>query len=360
MRVAYVINSLEAGGAQFPIPRIHAGLAERGVELTVYALSDRDGLSIPKLEAAGVPMVRSGLPKTSHVKAARWLKAELKRDRPDVIWTSLTQATLIGQRVGRSLGTPVVSWQHNAFLKNANRRLLHWQRRMSAFWVADSESVADFTHDTLGVPKDSILVLPLYVAPANAPQATAHAGGRFEWLSVGRLHRNKGYDVLIRALGQLESGPFACDDYRLRIAGDGAERTTLEALIAQHGLSDRVELLGHVDDIPALLATAHGYLQPSWNEGLGIAAHEAMAAGLPCLVSRTGQMALTVSPRCVVPPGDANAWARTLHHVMGDLAAFSATGARNRARVLDRFSAERFDTALDAIVSRMSSITKPS
>ena len=354
MRLAYVINSLEAGGAQYPIPRIVAGLRAHGIATTVYALSRRDDLAVPALEAAGVPMIRAPFAKAQHLAGYRWLAAELARQQPDAIWTSLTQATLLGQRVGKRHRIPVISWQHNAFLKPANRRLLRLQRRISQFWVADSESVAAFTQNELGVAESEIEILPLYVARSDAPQATPYVSGPFEWLSVGRLHPNKNYAALIEVFASIAKR----DDVRLRIAGQGSEHERLDALIAQLDLSDCVQLLGHVGDIPALLATAHGYIQPSHNEGLCIAAHEAMAASLPCLVSKTGQMALTVTPGHAFSAQDPSCMRRVLHHVMSDVPKFSATGATNRARVLERFSQARFDAAIAAIAARLRDVTQ--
>lgn len=356
MRLAYVINSLEAGGAQFPIPRIVAGLRERGVETTVYSLSTRDGLSIPKLEAVGVPYRRAPFAKTAHLKAARWLRAELRRDRPDALWTSLTQATLIGQRVGSELGLPVISWQHNAFLKRANRFLLRRQVGMSRFWIADSESVADFTHASLGVSADNIAVLPLFVANPDAPQAKPALEGPVRIVSVGRLHRNKNYDGLIEALSRTELE----HQWTLHIAGDGKQRENLDILRQDWDHIDDVILHGHVTDIPAFLASGDLYVQSSLNEGLCIAAHEAMAAGLPCVVTETGQMPLTL--------GDAG-WTAEATEQLGPLAiAIKAAfhdrttwrdrGATARQRVLERFDQARFDAALDAIVARLRDVVR--
>ncbi len=355
MQLAYVINSLEAGGAQYPIPRIVAELRKHGIDTTVYALSERDDLAVPALEAAGVRMVRAPLTKTQHVAGYRWLKAVLQRDTPDVIWTSLTQATLIGQRVGQRLKTPVISWQHNAFLKDANRKLLRFQRGLSRFWVADSEAVARFTKTTLDVAAEDIEILPLFVAPNDAPQASAYEGGTFEWLSVGRLHPNKGFGALIEAFAEIAQS----HDVHLRIIGEGRERAKLEDLITRHGLQERVTLLGHISDVPAQLASAHGYVQPSLNEGLGIAAHEAMAAGLPCLVSNTGQMALTVTPLHVFQARDRGGLQRAIENAMNDLDGFRATGAMNRERVLERFSADRFEASIATIAQRLRDVITP-
>src|SRR5690242_405925 len=114
MRVAYVINSLEGGGAAAPVPAIVAVMAAQGADVRVLALSRRDGRAIPAFDAAGLSWAVSPADKGDHVRAAAWLLGELRQFRPACIWTSLTQATAMGQAAGVLLGIPVASWQHNA------------------------------------------------------------------------------------------------------------------------------------------------------------------------------------------------------------------------------------------------------
>lgn len=348
IRLAYVINSLEAGGAQYPIPRIVEGLKAHGIETTVYALSKRDGRATKRLDEHNIKWERAPFPKTAHLKASYWLQSKFEKDRPDVIWTSLTQATLIGQRLGSRLNIPVVSWQHNAFLKPINRFLLKRQRKLSEFWIADSQSVQDFAVRNIKLSENDFRILPLYVAPTDQPQAEAPGGPPFRWLSVGRLHPNKNYAALINALSILSSR----SDWTLSIAGDGGERDTLERIIAERNLGSHITLHGHRDDIPEFLANGHGYIQPSRNEGLCISAHEAMTAGLPCLVTDTGQMPRTLAGSLsVVAVGDMDAIVSRMVQIMDNGALRNELSQLSRQRVLETFGPKRFDDALAAIAS---------
>lgn len=332
------------------MPRIVCGLRAFGIETTIYALSMRDGLATKRLDAAGVNWVCAPVAKSAHFKAARWLRDELTQNPPDVIWTSLTQATLLGQRVGKRLNIPVVSWQHNAFLKPINRWLLRRQRGLSQFWVADSQSVLDFAVTEIGLTRNDFHILPLFVANPDAPQMTPYKSGPFRWVSVGRLHSNKNYAALVSALSACKDRT----DWSLTLAGDGAERPALETLIKDLGLASHITLAGHVEDIPSFLASAHGYVQPSRNEGLCIAAHEAMAAGLPCVVTATGQMPRTLdgSP-AVVPMGDMAAATANMMLIMDDQDLMMRLGQLSRDRVLLNFGPSRFDTALADIADRV-------
>lgn len=353
IRLAYVINSFEAGGAQYPIPRIVSALRTHDIETTVYGLSMRNGLAVQCLDAAGVKWACAPFEKTAHIKAARWLKNEVQANPPDVIWTSLTQATLLGQRVGKRLNIPVISWQHNAYLKPVNRWLLCRQRKLSQFWVADSQSVLDFAVKEIGVRVSDFHILPLFVADLNAPQCQLAKSGKVRWVSVGRLHPNKNYAALIDALSAYKDR----FDWSLEIAGDGAERQMLEQHIAQLDLCSHIKLMGHVENIPQFLAAANAYVQPSRNEGLCIAAHEAMAAGLPCVVTETGQMPRTLSGSpAVIPIDDMAAAASQMMRVVDDPALAQHLAALSRQRVRLNFAPQRFDDAIADIAKGLKAL----
>lgn len=98
-------------------------------------------------------------------------------------------------------------------------------------------------------------------------------------IAVGRLARPKALDLLLRALSRTGREVVAL------IAGDGPERVALEVTARTLGLGDRARFLGRREDMPRLLAAADIYVAPTKREGLSLAALEAMAAGLPLVVS---------------------------------------------------------------------------
>lgn len=354
LRIAYVINSLEGGGAAQPVPAITGLLRDRGATVRVLALSMRNGKGRPALIAAGLDHRIGPGAKDQHRRAFRWLRAELHAFRPDLIWTSLTQATLMGQIAGRLMGVPVVSWQHNAFLKPANRRLLRMTRSWSRLWVADSSSVAALTRDRLGIAPDRVMTWPLFIADAaSSARPDRPPGAPYRIGSLGRLHPNKGYDVLIAALAT--AGAAIGPDVRIEIAGEGAERDALERMRGMAGI-ETIAFVGYRRDVPAFLQSCDAYVQPSRAEGFCIAAHEAMAAGLPCIVSDVGEMPHTVRAAgggLVVPPDDSSALAGALAELVGDRAAAAAMGAAGRDYVFARYGAAAFAAAGNAIYDRI-------
>ena len=352
IRIAYVINSVEGGGAALPVPAIADVLREGGAEIGILALTRRDGRAIAPMIAAGLDVrVRDG-GERDHGAAFRWLDREIAAMRPTHIWTSLTRATLLGQLVGLRRRLPVLSWQHAAYLKPANRRLLRMMQPLSKLWIGDSDIVTRLTAERLKVPADRLMQWPIFRADPDAPQAIPWRPGEPVRIgSLGRLHPVKGYDVLVEALALLPPDV----PYQMSIAGDGAERATLEARAAALGLRE-VRFTGYADDPRAMLARLHLYLQPSRSEGLCVAAHEAMQAGLPVVASAVGQLPYSIAEGrsgATVAPDDPQALAQALATMLAQPARLAAMGTAARADVLERFGPDRFRAAGLAVLDRL-------
>lgn len=356
-RIAYIINSLEGGGAALPVPDVIGTMIRSGAQVRLFALSRRDGRAAAALDAAGIDYHVSDAGKSEHLVAARWLRRELKAFAPTVIWTSLTQATIIGQVMGLLLRTPVVSWQHNAYLKPANRRLLALTRRLSRLWVADSRSVAALTSQQLDIDPADIMIWPLFHADPDAPAAMPQGQDSiFRIGSLGRLHPNKGYDILVEALARIAADmPEVAARFQILIGGEGAQRDRLTALSANLGVTN-LRLAGYQSDSRTFLSSLDGYVQPSRAEGLCIAAHEAMQAGLPVIVSDVGEMPHSVVPGdtgLVVPSKDVQSLADAIVELVSDPVRARLMGAAARQRILSEFSASRFEAAGQAVMARI-------
>lgn len=360
MRILYLINGLNGGGAAFPVPELIATAQRHGDTVKVVALMPQDRRAAERFDRAGLDWMLIGSGPTDLLPSFRKLLALLREDRPDFIWTSLSRACVYGQIAGRLLGIPVLSWQHNAFLKPGNRLLLRLTGRWAARWVADSEAVATFTEETLGVAPALIDIWPIFRARGDVPQAVVCAtAGRFRIGSLGRLHPNKRYEDLIDAAAWLrDQHPAAARRLEILIGGEGPEAAALAARIERLGL-DNVRLMGFIDQPAAFLASLHGYVQPSHHEGMCIAAHEAMQAALPVVATPVGELRRSVvdgQTGFVVPVGDPPALAKALLALADDRARAAQMGLASRKRVIERFGTAAFDRSGYAVLDKMATI----
>lgn len=99
-------------------------------------------------------------------------------------------------------------------------------------------------------------------------------------LSVGELNKNKNHQIVIRALAEMND-----INVHYAIAGRGTEKDNLLKLAQSLGVSEQVHLLGQRSDVAELYKISDIYVHPSLREGLPVALMEAMASGLPCIVS---------------------------------------------------------------------------
>lgn len=357
LRIAYVINSLEGGGAALPVPAIVRVLQDAGAEVRVFALLRRDGRALAPMLDAGLDVtIREGRD-ADHFAAARWLRREVRAWGATHLWTSLSRATILGLLVGPSLGLPVIAWQHNAFLKPWNRRLMRLLKSRAALWVADSRSVADLTVERLGVAPDKLVTWPIYFADPAMPEARPWSPGEPLRLgSLGRLHPAKGYDVLIAALARLRAEGFVPRvPFTIGIAGEGAQAERLRAAMREAGITE-LSLAGYTETPRAFLSGLHLYLQPSRAEGFCIAAHEALTAGLPVIGGRVGEMPHSIIPGetgWLVEPGDAASLADALREALADPSRLAAMGRAARADMLTRFSKASFTATGEDIIARI-------
>lgn len=158
-------------------------------------------------------------------------------------------------------------------------------------------------------------------------------------ICVAHLIRDKGVDVLLRALARL-------DDPRLHlsIVGDGPEHQALEALASELGVRERVMFHGLRDDVDRLLQTADIFVHPArWHEAFGLGVAEAMGTGCPVVASKTGAMSELVEDGVsglLVPPDDARALADALARLVADPRYRAELARRARQRVVERFRIE--------------------
>jgi glycosyltransferase involved in cell wall biosynthesis len=206
--------------------------------------------------------------------------------------------------------------------------------------VANTRDIADYVARA-GWPAARVHYLPNFAADAGAPPvpraALATPSDAPLAVALGRLHANKGFDVLIEAVAKVPR-------LYLWLAGEGEERAALERRVAALALGARVKFLGWRDDVPALLAAADMLVSSSRHEPLGNVVIEAWAASLPVVATASaGPRALIRDGESglIVPVGDADALARALERVAGDPVLRAALGAGGRAAFEAEFAEAR-------------------
>ncbi len=202
-----------------------------------------------------------------------------------------------------------------ASLADSERKALRYATRV----IATSRTTADLLTADFGVRPERLGVVTPGTDPA--PQAVGSADATPTILCVATVTARKGHTVLLDALASLRDLPW-----RLNCAGSlERDPQTVEKVrrrVREHGLQDRVHLLGDVDGtkLESLYHQADLFALASHFEGFGMVLTEATARGLPIVATAGGAVATTVAPEAsmLVPTGDSLALSEALRALLTD------------------------------------------
>jgi glycosyltransferase involved in cell wall biosynthesis len=250
-----------------------------------------------------------------------------------------------------ALGGPQLVATVHGFTSHDRRARLYEavERRMcrgTGHVVAVSEPLADQLRAS-GVREDRVSVvinpLPRVLPPATPP---SNSDRRLRLLSVGRISREKGLDVLLRALALVPHLNLS-----VRIIGDGPLLGELERQVRDLSLGGRVMLSGYVDDVAPALGACDLFVLPSRTEGTPLSLIEAMAAGRPVVASDVGGVsaALRHGAGILTRPGDASELACALTSAVGQREQLSKRAMDRSESVRQLFSAERWAQQMERV-----------
>jgi len=362
-----LVRSLELGGAERQLVLLATGLHERGYRVQVAVFYKRGPL-VEELDRAGVAIIDLG-------KRGRWdligfvwrLRQVLQRVRPDLVYSFLGGANIMAAAAGLVVRGVKIVWSIRAadmdlsqydWTHRAGSRVERWVSGLPDLIIANSVSGRDYAAQN-GFPVDRIAVVPNGIDTAHfRPDAKLRAAQRARWglrgqeIGVGvlaRLDPMKGQETFLRAAAiALRSKP----ELRFLCIGEGPDEGRLKALAAELQLGDRVLITGVADPVTALNALDVA-CSPSFTEGFSNAIAEAMACGIPCIVTNVGDSARIVGKLgIVVPRSHPSALANAILKIVEELP--SIQKKRVRARIVSTFSAAAMVEGTIAQLNRLS------
>ncbi len=261
----------------------------------------------------------------------------LKAEQADIVFNHLWKACFVGALAARGIATSTFNNLHGelatgtdpAKLKIALFRQLY---RWVSFLGAESIAVSHYNKRELvkyGVKATKVRVVyngvesDRFVCPIRE-----RVGRPFRVISTGRLHWQKGYDIL------LDAAKLLPNDIQISIAGTGDLNGHLQKRVKDERI-ENVSFLGFQSDVARLLTEADLFVLSSYWEGLSISIIEAMAMGLPVVATDVGGNRELIDDGrggYIVPSGNAEALAESILNIYESGMSTLQMGSYNRLK----------------------------
>ncbi len=353
IRVAHVIPDLAIGGAETALVRLLEGLDGARFASLVVTLRD-GGELVERARRAGVRVVSLGMrTRLPSPLTLRRLRAALVPFAPDVVQGWMYHGNLAAWTATRLVQPrPALAWNVRQSLagldheRGLTRLVIRANARLSsaADAIVNNSRASATQHADRGfdarrveiIPNgfDTDVFRPDEEARAEVRAQLGIAPGSLVAGMVARFDPVKLHDLFLYAFARARRDGL---DVHALLVGSGIvqENAALARRITRERLDESVHLLGARHDVARLLPALDVLVSASWTEGFPNAVGEAMACGVPCVVTDTGDCAAMVGDAgVVVPPGDGAALARALPEMLRRPAhERSAMGARGRARI---------------------------
>ncbi len=361
MKITHIITGLAAAGAETVLYHLLAALDRQEYQSEVISLTDR-GATAAKIESLGVPVRALNMMRSvPNPLAIRRIAKILRRSRPQIVHTWMYHSNLLGGLAAQAAGRIPVIWgiHHSMVDSRDTKRFTVWTVRACAWFskqlperIICCANSSELAHIQLGYAPEKIEVIYNGIDSElfrPCPEARLALRSRLglppeTWLigMAGRLHRLIDHMTFFAA-ARLLRAEFPAVHFVL--CGDGmvADNPKLAAEVAD-GLRGHCHLMGLQREMPDFYSGLDIAANSSLSEAFPMAVGEAMACGVPCVVTEVGDSpAIVGDTGRIVPPQQpalmASAWRELIDAGMG---ARQLLGNAARERVVSHFSVTQF------------------
>lgn len=362
-KIVHLIGQMERGGAERQLLYLVQELKNRGWDQVVItfnpgqpwdALVTQMGIRLIAVER-----------RSSRLLRLFQLSRLVRRERPALVHSWSNHTNVYARWLMAGVPAKVFSIRNNPTVDSLGRsthRVPNANIYRAADCVISNSAAALESAQTAGMNPRRTKVIPnIVIVRGRAKPWEDVPAPRV--VAAGTLVAIKGHDILIKAFGKLASEGSA---FELVLAGDGPERSRLQQLATAVGLGSRIKMLGPVDDVPALFATAHLAVHPSRSESLSNTILEAMAEGLPVVATDVGGTAEIVADGqngLLVPPNEPSFLAAKIKELLESPSLREEYGSAALRVVSGRFDvgrvAAQYESLYRSLLHRAAHVEEP-
>src|SRR5438034_1136756 len=328
MRLTFVIFSLSSGGAERVMSTMANYWAHRNWPVTLLTLEDGREPPFYRLErkVVHVPLGIAGASNgplrgiLNNLNRIRALRKAIRRSKPETVISFMDAVNILTLTATIGTGLPVIVSERIDPAFNPVGRVWRFLRRrvypLASCVVVQTEAAGAFFAPRI---RRRTRVIPNPVVAPPSVMTPSSDRRRKQIVAMGRLHRQKGFDLLLNAFARVAP---RFPDWSLTVWGEGEERASLEELRNQIGLTDRVNFPGRTTDPLGKLRESDVFVLSSRFEGFPNVLCEAMACGLPVISFDCPSGPSTIirngTDGLLVPAGDTSALAAAMERLMSE------------------------------------------
>lgn len=349
MRLDIVITELDTGGAETFCVELAKYLSHRGHRVRVIAIGPEPPSSHNRLHKELVQRsieihflgCRSAL---DFVKATTKLKRLLDRDPPELVQSLLWHANVITAYALGAKKIPLIGGVRVADPRRWRFWFSRWAANRMQKVICVSRSIRDWCEHEEQISPGRLIVIPNGVDIESIESRAMESVNHVAWQSnqdlllfVGRLHEQKGIDVLIERGDRLLA---ALPNFQLVIVGDGPMRSRLNAYRLGSIHKDRIHIVGQSDQVPSWIARSSLLILPTRYEGMPNVVLEAMSLGKSVATMAVQGVEEILGEECseqAVRPNQWEEWERLVLRLASDKNECHRLGACNLARIKTEF-----------------------
>lgn len=246
-----------------------------------------------------------------------------KYGKPDIICGHFSFCTYLAVNVAQEEHIPLVGIEHNGIFNE--KKLSPWTEYSSKIAYQHTDAIITVSRNLkerlyYHLHKDSIVINNMFGLEFFHDKIPQRNNKSVKFIAVGTLGRVKGYDLLIEAFSRIKHSKST---WSLDIIGSGAIYPELQLQIEQLELQDNIHLLGRKNKayISSALLNASAFVMPSRYENFSVALLEALASGLPCIVSDCGGARDCINEKngVIIPIEDIDALAHALENMIENI-----------------------------------------
>ncbi len=323
IKVAQALAGAPIGGAENFYTRLVCALGKYD-QLQQRAFTRENGWREQQFKDANIPVSKHRLGGTLDIIGRYQYHKALREWQPDIVMTYMNRATMLTPPGNYKLVARLGHYYDLKYYKHCN------------YWIGITKGICDYMIEG-GFPKERVFQIPNFVdesiaKPLPRDSFNTHTESPII-LAAGRLHTNKGFDTLLRAM-------IAIPDVVLWLAGDGPEADNLKGLAKELGIVSRVRFLGWRNDINALMRSVDLFVCPSRHEGLGSIVPEAWFNECPIISTRSqGPQELIEHENTglLTPIDDVNMLAEAINQVLNDRLLASNLKSQGKTEYLNKY-----------------------